>query len=572
MNAKSGAKATAGSINPITLEVVRNGVISICNQIDANITRTAFSTYIYEYRDFSVGLVGPTGDLIAQSTGAIPIFVADSVAAAVRDGIALHGIENLKRGDVLVCNHAEVQGQHLNNTVMYTPIFSEREGRGLLGFFAINVHWIDIGGGAVGSSGSKASDIFGEGLQLRSIRLWRQGQPNDDVYRIIENNTRFPVELMGDIAAQYAGCLMGRDRVAALADKYGPTVYLQCIDRIMDDSEQAARARIRDLPDGVYEAESFLDNDGKGKEPVRIKIKAIVQGDQITVDYSDVADQTPGPINSGFFGGGQTAARVAFKYLIATGDAANEGTYRPLKIVLPKGKFLNAAATAPMGHYSAPLPTVIDTIIKALSGAMPEQATGAHFGSFSGFGFKGRDAKSGRIYRCHDSAHGGWGASGTQDGSGPYRTMAHGDTRIIPVELQESQFPFVIEEFALRVDSGGAGKYRGGLGTVKRYRITEKCTAIVNFERIKCPPWGVAGGRDGATGRVTLYRAAKGSPEVVYKGEYDLEPGDNVMVESGGGGGFGDPAERTPALLQKDIEFGYVSTTAARDDYARKIN
>ena len=140
MNAKSGAKARAGSINPITLEVVRNGVISICNQIDANITRTAFSTYIYEYRDFSVGLVGPTGDLIAQSTGAIPIFVADSVAAAVRDGIALHSIENLKRGDVLVCNHAEVQGQHLNNTVMYTPIFSEREAGGLLGFFAINVH------------------------------------------------------------------------------------------------------------------------------------------------------------------------------------------------------------------------------------------------------------------------------------------------------------------------------------------------------------------------------------------------------------------------------------------------
>ena len=259
------------SLDPITLEVIRHALVSIANQIDANIKRTAFSPYIYEYNDFAVGLTDADGQLVAQCTGGMPPFVANSVGMAVRDGLAVYGRERLQAGDVVLCNHAAVQGQHLNNTVMYTPIHAGPRARRLIGFFAINVHWIDIGG-----SVPRSTDIFMEGLQLRSIKLWSRGEPIEEVYRIIENNTRQPTELMGDIAAQLAGCLLGRDLTAELADKYGVATFRRAVALILDQSEAAARAFIGAMPDGVYAAESFLDNDRSGDEPLPIRVKVIV--------------------------------------------------------------------------------------------------------------------------------------------------------------------------------------------------------------------------------------------------------------------------------------------------------
>src|SRR6201990_3061728 len=243
----------AATLDPITLEVIRHGLIAITNQIDANITRTAFSPYIYEYKDYAVGLVGADGSLVAQNTGGMPIFVADSVGMAVRDGLAIYGAERLHPGDVVLCNHAAVQGQHLNNTVMYTPIYAGPDRGTLIGFFAINVHWIEIGGIQTNST-----DIFMEGLQLRSIKLWSEGEPIEGVYRILENNTRLPVELMGDISAQLAGCLLGADQVVMLAEKYGVPTFLTAMNTMLDQAEAAARARILELPDGTYEHETFL--------------------------------------------------------------------------------------------------------------------------------------------------------------------------------------------------------------------------------------------------------------------------------------------------------------------------
>ena len=262
---------------------------------------------------------------------------------------------------------------------------------------------------------------------------------------------------MGDIAAQLAGCLLGRDLVAELVDKYGVETFERAVEIILDQSEAAARALIRSMPDGVYTSETFLDNDRAGDEPLPIRIKVIVEGDEMTIDYSGIADQVKGPINSGWFGGGQTTARVAFKYLMGAGEMANEGTFRPLKLVLPPGKILSADPTAPMGNYSTPFPTVIDAVIKALEQALPARVPGGHFGTHSGVRFHGRRA-DGSFFGTHDSGHGGWGACATHDGAGPFRTMAHGDTRIIPLELQETYLPVRIEEFSLREDSGGAGR------------------------------------------------------------------------------------------------------------------
>ncbi|MFM2129697.1 MAG: hypothetical protein RL477_1243 [Pseudomonadota bacterium] len=561
----TGARTGHGAgIDPITLEVVRHGLISITEQIDANITRTAFSPYIYEYKDFAVGIVTADGKLLAQCKGGMPPFVADSVGTAVRDGLRIYGRERLLHGDVVVCNHAAVQGQHLNNTVMYTPIYAGPDRATLIGFFAINVHWIDIGGSA-----PRSSDIFDEGLQLRTIKLWSKGEPIEEVYRIIENNTRFPVDLMGDIESQLAGCILGRDQVAALAERYGIKTFLGVVDTILDQSEAAARARIRQLPDGTYEAETFLDNDGDNDTPIPVRVKVVIAGDELTVDYSGLAEQQKGCVNSGYYGGGVTTARVAFKYLIMPGEPTNEGMFRPLKLVLPERTILSADATAPMGNYSMPFPTVIDVVIRALGKAVPELAVGGHFATHSGFRLYGK-WPDGTPFNGHDSGHGGWGASAHGDGAGPFRTMAHGDTRLIPLELQETILPIRIRELTLRQDSAGNGRFRGGLGFRKVYDIVAPCLLQTNLDRTKNPPWGVAGGGDGLPGCVTVYRDGQ-APRTVCKAKgYRLEAGDRVVLETGGGGGWGNPADRPREAVARDVSRGYVSAGAAARDYGFK--
>jgi N-methylhydantoinase B len=219
-----------------------------------------------------------------------------------------------------------------------------------------------------------------------------------------------------------------------------------------------------------------------------------------------------------------------------------------------------------MGNYSQPFPTVIDAIIKALEKALPERVTGAHFGTFSGVRFRGRTA-TGAPFDCHDSGHGGWGACATHDGAGPFRTMAHGDTRIIPIELQESMYPYRIVEFSLREDSAGAGKFRGGLGFRKRYQILGPCNLQALFDRVKFPPWGVQGGKEGKSGKITVIKKS-GAKEIIHKSKgYPLEPGDEIIVETGGGGGYGLPSERPRELVERDLRRGYVSVDAAEQEY-----
>ena len=294
---------------------------------------------------------------------------------------------------------------------------------------------------------------------------------------------------------------------------------------------------------------------------------AVMAGDELTIDFSEMSDQVRGCINSGYYGGGRTCARVAFKYLIATEEPANDGTFRPLKMILPEGKLISAEATAAMGLYSIPFPTVIDCIIKALEPALPERVTGAHFGTFSSLSFAGKRMDTGAVFKANDSGHGGWGACATHDGAGPFRTMAHGDTRLIPIELQESMYPYRIVEFALRQDSGGAGKFRGGLGFRKRYQILGPCDLQAMFDRVKYPPWGVHGGKEGMSGRITVFKKS-GASEIIYKSKaYPLEPGDAIIVETGGGGGYGPPLDRSHELVKRDLERGYISQVAAARDY-----
>lgn len=553
-------------LDPITLEVIRHGLISAANQIDANITRTAFSPYIYEYKDYAVGLVDADGGLIAQNSGGMPIFVADAVGMAVRDGLAIYGRARLHHGDVLICNHASVQGQHLNNVVMYTPIFAGADLSVLIGFFAINMHWIDIGGAV-----PRSTDIFMEGLQFHSIKLISQGQPIEEVYRIVEHNTRFPEALLGDIAAQVAGCLAGRDLVAGLAAKYGLVTFKHAVTTILDQTEALIRARIRAIPDGIYESSVALDGDGVSDDILPITIKIVVAGDAVTADYSGMPAQVAGCINAGYYGGGRTTARVAFKYFIAPDEPANEGMFRALNLVLPSGTLLSADPTAPMGNYNRCFPLVIDAFIRAFERALPQRVTGGHFGQFAALRFMGQRADRSPL-DCIDGGWGGWGAGCDHDGAGPFRTMAHGDTRTIPIELQETLYPFRVEEMSLWQDSGGAGTFRGGLGIRKVYHVLEACNLRVDFDRQHCPPWGVRGGKAAPGGWVTVVKRA-GERVRLYKTKaYPVFPGDLVIMEVGGGGGYGPAEDRPREAVHRDVSAGYVSLRMAETVYGQEIN
>jgi N-methylhydantoinase B len=561
------------SVHPITAEIIRHTLLAIPNQIDVNITRTAYSPLVYEYKDYAVGIVDAEGRLISQSSGGIPLFVANALGTAVRDGLDVQGRETIRPGDVIFSNDPATLGQHLNNVVMYTPVFTDADGRDLFGFMAVLVHWIDIGGMVPGSCAPVGTrEIFQEGIQFRSVKLWSAGQRNDDIYRIIECNTRLPKMLMGDVESQLAGCLKGRDLIAALIARYGADAARRSVQLMWNRSEQAARDAVRALPDGTYTAESFLDNDGAVLDrnvPVRIAVH--VRGDEMTVDFSDISEQVVGSINSGREGGAVTVARIAFKYLVSPDEPVNDGMFRPLRIVIPDGKFLSAAPTAPMSMYSTPLPTVIDTVMRAMVQAAPDRLAAGHHSNFGIHNLEGTDPRNGERYFSLSSMQGGWGALRGHDGPGPYKTMSHGDTLDVPAEAEEVFHPVCIESHGIRADSAGAGTWRGGLGLEKVIRLLAPATAQINVERSQCPPWGVLGGGDAPPPAAFIERPDQ-DPQRVMKGAVPLQPGDRIHMFSAGGGGYGNPLQRDPARVAQDVRLGYVSRDSAALLYGVVLN
>ena len=321
----------ATAIDPVTVEVIRRRLVAISDEVDVNITRTAFSPYIYEYKDYAVGIVDANGDLICQCTAGMPVFVADVMRAAVQDGLSLYGPEKLHDGDIIFTNYAGTIGQHLNNVTMYTPIYAPQEPV-LVGFMVVVMHWIDVGGRDIGSLSKFATDIFQEGIQFRTVKLHSRGEPVLEMYRMIEHNTRFPVEMMGDINSQIGGCVMGRDSVAELVGRYGVDTFRAALDTIWDQSEAEARAAIRAIPDGTYTRR------GTARQRRAQSRLVALQGDRDRRGRQDdhrpvgAPREVKAPMNAGRSGGGSTVARLAFRYLLLPEGDANEGTFRPLKL------------------------------------------------------------------------------------------------------------------------------------------------------------------------------------------------------------------------------------------------
>jgi N-methylhydantoinase B len=548
--------------NPITVEVVRNAINAYADEMATALCKSAYNMMIYEVRDFCCGLIDAEGRMISQNKGGLPIFLAD-LGIAVKDGIARYGLDGFAPGDVVIMNHGLVCGQHLNNVVIYAPCFHDGK---VVAFAASRAHWVDIGGMRVGFGSVETTEIYQEGLQFRSLKIYEAGKRNDTLWQIINDNLRFPEAALGDLRAQVACCQLGVRRFGELLTRYGRDTVTDCIQAVWDATDREVRAFIARIPDGAYEAESFLDNDGRNLDvKLRIKVKVVIAGERMIVDFSEINDQVPGPINSGY-SGGLAAARVAFKNLTLPEAPVNEGCFRALELVLPEGKMLNARWPAALGLWSIALPTVIDTILKALAPALPQRIPAAHKGDMGGCSIGGF-RPDGRRFLLMNIFGGGWGGRPHEDGESASVSICQGDVRSAPIELQEIQYPFLVERFALRTDSGGAGAHRGGLGVDLTYRALQKCVANVNNERTKDPPWGLGGGKPGAVNEAVLTRNDGSTQNLKKATGVQLAPGDRLTFRTAGGGGWGDPRARDRADVERDVAAGLVSVDAAARDY-----
>jgi N-methylhydantoinase B len=547
----------------VTTEIIRNGLIAITEEMKTNLMRTAYNMIIYEALDFTVGLLDAGGNTVSIGLG-LPMFIRGMSDTAKAKLARFGGAAGLAPGDVLLTNDAYLTGSHLNHMTFSVPIFWQGE---LLAFSSCMAHWQDIGGARTGMT----ADIYAEGIQMPIVKFYREGKLNEELLEIVRMNVRVPERAIGDLRAQVAAVKMGERRFLELVAKYGRDAMEQSIRAIMDSSEAQARAAVRAIPDGVYEAQSQLDDDGvdEGRR-VPIRVKVIVQDDEMTIDLSGVSDQVRGFYNSGETAG-RSCAQVAFKCLTSSQDyPINDGAFRALNIVLPPGKVVSAVKPAPMRYWMTYPMTVVDTIFKALAPALPDKVIAGHHADLLLAKMGGFHPRDGKLFLYTGGLiGGGWGAKQGEDGMSATIAINDGDTHNGPSEQVEAKFPLLVERYRLRDDSGGPGRWRGGLGTEQVVRALSGVNFDSQIERVQTPPWGLFGGLCGAGNQVALQR--KEEDEVAFPSgkvlSRFLTGGDRFMLRSGGGGGFGSPLERDLETLQDDIRQGYVSAEAAQRFY-----
>jgi N-methylhydantoinase B len=518
---------------------------------------------IYEVRDYCTALLDTNGELISQNVGGVSHFVAD-LGVLVVDGMKRYGSDGFKPGDVVITNHQAVAGQHLNNVVIYMPYFYRGE---LLMFCMVRAHWIDVGGQSTGfGAGATVADPWLEGLQLDQLKIYEEGKLNETLYRVIKDNIRFPESSLGDMKSQMAACRLAARRMDELFDKYGKDTILAAISQIFDETEQKCRNVVVQLPDGIYEAEASIDDDGLIRdEEVPIRVKITIKGSDMTIDLSGCSAERKAAINSRTYAG----ARVAYKALTGPLDPVNEGSFRALKVIIPEGNIMMAKFPAPMSGWSAIVPTVVDTIVVALAKAMPDRVPAGHHGLLGGsVVFFGLHPKTKRRFIVQSIEGGGWGGRPFEDGESATVSVCQGDVRNGSIEGIELKCPVLVESRALRPDSCGAGRYRGGLGLDMKVRnLVEGKWNFERTRRSKCPPWGIAGGTAGEPGGNLLKLPGEKAFKWITGANIPVPLNSQAIVRTGGGGGWGDPLERDAALVAADAAEGLISRRAARELY-----
>jgi N-methylhydantoinase B len=550
------------SVDPVTVEIIRNGLLAVTEEMKTNLTRTAYNLIIYEALDFTVGLFTVTGETVSIGLG-LPMFIR-GMSETVRAKIRHFGLDQIKPGDILVTNDAYTTGSHLNHFTFTLPIFHRGE---LIAFACCMAHWLDVGG----TLGQVTTDIYSEGLQVPIMKYRKEGVVNQDLVDIIAMNVRLADKAMGDLRAQITAITTGERRFIELVERYGREAVLGSIALIMDQSEAVARANTRSIPDGIYEAESFMDDDGVDVgQRIPIKVKVIKEGDEMTIDLSEVSKQVRGFYNSGFTTG-IACAQVAFKCLTTpTEYPVNDGSFRPLKVIMPMGTVVSAERPFPMRVWMTFPMTVIDTIFKALADAIPDRVIAGHHADLVFPNIHGLSPADGKLYIVGiGPLGGGWGAKAREDGMSVTVCINDGDTHNSPTEQLEAKYPVLVERYGIREDSSGAGRQRGGLGAEMVVQALAPFSVTTRIDRVHCKPWGLHGGKEAAGNSIGIRHRGQWEFDMPNAKVFNvrLARGDAYMMRSGGGGGFGDPLEREPALVALDVQEGYVSAAVARDVY-----
>jgi len=549
------------AVDPVTLEVIRNALPAISDEMSFDLQRTSYNMMIYEVRDYCTALLDTSGALISQNIGGVSHFVAD-LGVIIKDAIARFGLDDFAPGDVIIHNHQATAGQHLNNVVVYTPIFFDDQ---LMAFAMVRAHWVDVGGMSTGfGAGSGAFDPWSEGLQFDQLKVYRGGIPDKNLLKMIRDNIRYPDASMGDMRSQLAACRLGERRFQELLRRYGKEVVSDAIVSFYGETEQKCRTAVERIPDGVYAAESFIDWRNEG---YNIQVKVIVEGSNMTIDLSGCSPQRDGGMNSRTYAG----AYIAYKALTTPLEPLNEGAFSALKVIIPEGNMMMARYPVLMAGWSMALPTVVDTILLALSKAVPDRIPAAHSGSLgAALSFNGYDSARDKRFVVMSIESGGWGGRPDADGEDVSMSVCQGDVRNAPIENMELKGPVLVKERSLRRDSGGPGKNRGGLGvqTVVHSMMEGRWgLASGSGGRISCPPWGLWGGGCGKTAETLVKLPSETEFHIPDDVQSPLPSGSEVLYRTAGGGGWGDPLEREPERVLNDVLQGYISAESAQRDY-----
>ena len=541
----------ASPLSPVTVEVVRNALYAIAEEMSVIVMRSARSPLLKEAGDLSSALTDADGRLIAQGRD-IPIHMG-VMGFTVKEFLKRVPKETLREGDVWFLNVPEIGGNHLPDVKAVRPVFAG----GVLRAFAVNLaHWADIGGAVPGSYVPWATECYQEGLRIAPIRLFSAAGPDREKLSFVLANLRGAEEREGDIFAQYAANDVAARRLGELFSEHGPDTVARCFARLHDESEALMRAAISAVPDGVYEGEDWLDDDGVDDRRIRIHVRATVHGDEATFDFSGTDPEVRGPVNTTYYIA-CSAVYYAMKALVAPDAPPNDGCYRPLHVVVPPGKILTAHPSRPVvGGNHETSQRVVDAIFKAFTPVLPDRivAGGPTTSGVMIFGARGADGRWRVFYETHG---GGEGASVRRDGHSAVRVHMS-NVMNTPVEVIEGEYPLAVEEQTLRPGSGGDGRHRGGLGVRRAYRVLADDVVFTSMlERRIVPPWGALGGRDAAPFRIPL-NPGPGERDVRGKETLPLKRGDLLLVETCGGGGYGSPEERSAEARERDQVEGYV--------------
>ena len=552
------------SVDPITLAVLAGRMEQIADEMDATLFRAAFNPIIAEAHDASHGLYhAETGDTLVQGKSGLPIFVGVMAFAvkAVIDRCAEEG--GARDGDTWIFNDAHLGGTHLSDMRLVRPYF--REGA-LFCWLASVGHWHDVGGAVPGNYNPEATEAFQEGFVLPPVRLVRHGAVQRDIVDVLMRNTRLPVSARGDLNGQLGALDLGERRMDALLDEYGAGTVRAALGALGDRAEALMRAEIAGLPDGRWEAEDFLDNDGITDAALPIRVALEVSGDRMVLDFAGTAPVTAGPVNIALPTAVATAY-VAIKHVFPD-MPANAGVMRPVDVRVPEGSLLAAEFPAPVGGYTETILRMIDVIFQAAAQAVPERVVANAYGTINALSLAGRRAGGGRwvMFSFYGGGHGGTPeGDGLNHGNAPISTAT-----IPPLEILEAAYPVMFRQWALRPDSAGAGRHRGGLGAVYEIELLdERAEGFLFGERGVHPPKGVAGGGDAATGAFAWEQAAgwQVPPLRSKMTGMRLARGQAVRLETPGGGGYGPASERPAEAVARDVALGYLTEAGADAAY-----